>query len=249
MTPYYEEDGIVIYHGRTLAVLDEWDGLRTTSFDLLLTDPPYGGVAKRVYGSGASKSMTGMFAGQARPVTRDYEIDPTWDRVQRQAISLAQELARWHVIFGGNNYDLPPSRCWLVWDKDNAGTDFADCELAWTNLDKAVRKLTYRWNGMLQEPGCPKEVREHPTQKPEAVMRWALMQAPADVVTILDPFMGSGTTLVAAKRLGRKAVGIEVEERYCEIAANRLRQGALSGMFEEPQSTDAVTAVGGDAPV
>lgn len=95
------------------------------------------------------------------------------------------------------------------------------------SLKKAVRKLTYRWNGMLQESGVPREHRQHPTQKPEAVMRWALLQAPTDVITVLDPFMGSGTTLVAAKRLGRKATGIEREERYCEIAAERLRQGAL----------------------
>ncbi len=82
---------------------------------------------------------------------------------------------------------------------------------------------------MLQEPGVPREHRQHPTQKPEAVIRWALMQAPQAVVTVLDPFMGSGTTLVAAKRLGRKAVGIEREERYREIAAERLAQGALFG--------------------
>jgi DNA modification methylase len=81
---------------------------------------------------------------------------------------------------------------------------------------------------MLQEPDCPREYREHPTQKPEPVMRWALLQAPPDVKTVLDPFMGSGTTLVACKRLGRACVGIEIDERYCEIAARRLAQGALN---------------------
>jgi DNA modification methylase len=115
----------------------------------------------------------------------------------------------------------------LVWDKDNGTNDYADCEIAWTNLEKPIRKLTFRWHGMLTEPGCPKEYRDHPTQKPEPVMRWALLQAPDSVRTVLDPFMGSGTTLVACKRLGRVAVGIEREERYCEIAAERLRQEAL----------------------
>lgn len=229
MTPYYEQSGITIYHASALSVLDELDGLRTQSFDLLLTDPPYGGVAKRIYGKGASPTMTGMFAGQARPVTRDYEIEPEWDRVQPEAIAVSKRLSKHAIIFGGNYYDLGPARCWLVWDKDNGGTDFADCELAWTNLDKAVRKLTYRWNGMLQEPGCQKEARQHPAQKPEPVMRWALMQAPETVKTILDPFMGTGTTLVAAKRLGRQCVGIEREEKYCEIAVQRLQQESLFG--------------------
>ena len=72
-----------------------------------------------------------------------------------------------------------------------------------------------------------KDERWHPTQKPEAVMRWALTQAPATVTSVLDPFAGSGTTLVAAKRLGRKAIGIELNEAYCEVAAKRLAQGAL----------------------
>jgi DNA modification methylase len=114
-----------------------------------------------------------------------------------------------------------------VWDKLRGDTDFADCELAWTNLDKSVRRIAYRWNGFLVAPGC-KDVRVHPTQKPLSVMTWAIRQAPADVRTILDPFMGSGTTLEAAKLLGLSAIGIEREERYCEIAAQRLAQEVLA---------------------
>ncbi len=129
-----------------------------------------------------------------------------------------------------------------MWDKDNGACDFADCELIWTNFDKAVRRLRYRWNGMLQEPGCARDFRQHPTQKPEAVMRWALLQAPETVKTVLDPFMGSGTTLVACKRLGRSCVGIEREERYCEIAARRLSQGALSAMFDAPRGPTGATS-------
>jgi site-specific DNA-methyltransferase (adenine-specific) len=88
---------------------------------------------------------------------------------------------------------------------------------------------------MLQGAGVPKEIRLHPTMKPEPVVRWALLQAPSTVKTVLDPFMGSGTTLVAAKRLGRKAVGIEISEKYCEIAASRLSQEVLP-MYEESAS-------------
>jgi DNA modification methylase len=218
MTPYYEQSGVTIYHGSALAVLDEFDASwGERRFDLLLTDPPYGiGEAR---GKNASR---GRLA-----VAKDFGVSAWDDRPADEGIALARRLCRWHVIFGGNYYDLPPSSCWLVWDKDNGESDFADCELAWTNLQKAVRRLTYRWAGMLQQPGRPKEQREHPTQKPEAVMVWALTQAPTTVTTVLDPFMGSGTTLVAAKRLGKQAVGIEREEKYCEIAARRLQQESL----------------------
>ena len=120
-----------------------------------------------------------------------------------------------------------PARCWLVWDKDNGANGYADCELAWTNLDKAVRRIKHRWMGMLQEPGMPKEERVHPTQKPVPVMRWCIQQAPENCRCVIDPFVGSGTTLVAAAREGRAAVGIEGEERYCEIAAKRLQQEVL----------------------
>ena len=215
MTPYYEHAGIMIYHGTALTVLDLWEGLRAQSFDLLLTDPPYGIDAVKRGTIGTSK----------KGIVKDYGASKWDERTADEAICMARRFCRWHIVFGGNYYDLPPSRCWLVWDKDNTA-DFADCELAWTNLPKAVRRITYRWNGMLQEPGVPKEERWHPTQKPEAVMRWALLHAP-DSRTVLDPFMGSGSSLVAAKRLGRQCVGIEREEKYCEIAARRLQQEAL----------------------
>jgi len=220
MTPYYSESGIVIYHGdcrEVLGHLYEGTGQAHRAFDLLLTDPPYGinAAAKGTIGTSKNANVTEYIAS-------------TWDaQTADEPLAFARTLCRHQIIFGGNYYHLPPSSCWLVWDKDNTG-DFADCELAWTNLKKAVRKLTYRWNGMLQQPGRPKEKRQHPTQKPEPVMVWALGHAPQDVRTVLDPFMGSGTTLVAAKRLGKTATGIELNEAYCEIAAKRLSQGALN---------------------
>jgi DNA modification methylase len=233
MTPYYDDGSCVIYHGECVDVMTRlWSSLRTGSaaFDLLLADPPYGlnqGKHAKRGGAGGYVQKTGMLAGRVRVAIGDYG-DGDWDGdLAHEAVAMSRSLCRHQIIFGGNYYDLPPASCWLVWDKDNGDTDFADCELAWTNLRKAVRKLTYRWNGMLQQPGVPREERQHPTQKPEAVMRWALGQAPPDVRTVLDPFMGSGTTLVAAKRLGVAAVGIEREERYCEIAAKRLAQGSL----------------------
>jgi DNA modification methylase len=215
LTPYYEQDGIVIYHADAARVLP-----LLSPVDLLLTDPPYGiGAAKRSFIShGKVKGRKGVATNHG---------DASWDDspVPQWLLDHARSLATHQIIFGGNYFELPPSRCWLFWDKEQTG-EFADGELAWTNLDRSVRRLVYRWSGMLTQPGCPKEDRWHPTQKPEAVMRWALSLA-QDAQTVLDPFMGSGTTLVACKRLGRQCIGIEREERYCEVAAKRLAQGAL----------------------
>lgn len=221
MTPYYQQDGITIYHGRAEVVLPHLQPV-----GLLCTDPPYGIGADRMQQNRANKRH-----GNAMVAGRDYGEDvwdekPPPDWLIQQAVS----LATYSIVFGGNYFDLPPSRCWLVWDKDNGTNDYADCELAWTNLPKAVRKLRYRWHGMLQEyGGNDKEPRYHPTQKPVALMLWAIQQAPDNCGVILDPFMGSGTTLRAAKDMGRQAIGIEQNERYCEIAAKRLSQGVLFG--------------------
>jgi site-specific DNA-methyltransferase (adenine-specific)/modification methylase len=122
------------------------------------------------------------------------------------------------IVWGGNYYELPPSRCWLSWVKTSLMPTMADFELAWTNLDRPSKLIRENRNESLK--------RGHPTQKPESVMRWCIQQAP-DGCAVLDPFMGSGTTLVAAKRLGRKAIGIERERSYCELAVERLRQSAL----------------------
>jgi site-specific DNA-methyltransferase (adenine-specific)/modification methylase len=107
-----------------------------------------------------------------------------------------------------------------VWDKLNGANDFADCELAWTNLDKAVRRIAYRWNGMLRENNEPRG--EHPTQKPVGVMAWVVELATTEGQIILDPFCGSGTTGVAAVRLGRRFIGIERDEKYAAIARERI---------------------------
>jgi DNA modification methylase len=131
---------------------------------------------------------------------------------------------------------MPPSPCWLVCDKDNSG-DFADCELAWTNFNSAVRKFLWRWNGMLQEPNAPKETRYHPTQKPQGLFSEILGKYSKEGKLVLDPFLGSGTTCYCAKKLNRYSIGIEIEEKYCEIAAKRCMQESFE--FDLPiQSTE-----------
>jgi site-specific DNA-methyltransferase (adenine-specific) len=209
VTPYYDEDGIVIYHGDCAEILP------SVSADGILTDPPYGlGMQTRADGGGVCSAASGNLT---------YERSD-WDRVPAPKAVIDALLARQRptVIWGGNYFNLPPSRCWLVWDKGQRDFSLADAELAWSNIDAAVRVFNYgRWQVVA-------EGKFHPTQKPEPLMAWCLerMKLPRNGV-VLDPFMGSGTTLVAAKRVGRRAIGIEREERYCEIAAKRLAQRAL----------------------
>jgi site-specific DNA-methyltransferase (adenine-specific)/modification methylase len=115
---------------------------------------------------------------------------------------------------------LPPAKCWLIWDKENGESDFADAELAWTNLNKAVRLKRYMWNGMLR---ANKELRgDHPTQKPIGIMKWVISHLPTDVLTIIDPYMGSGTTGVACMEMEKTFVGIERERKYFDIACKRI---------------------------
>jgi len=121
------------------------------------------------------------------------------------------------IIWGGNYFALPPSRCWLSWSKTNAVPTMASMELAWTNFDKPAKE--YRGKVGTHDTG-------HPTQKPLPLFHWCLGLVP-EAQTVLDPFAGSGTTGRAAKDLGRKAVLIEREEKYCEIAARRMGQEVL----------------------
>jgi site-specific DNA-methyltransferase (adenine-specific) len=195
--PYYQDESCTIYCG------DAWKmiPLLETRVDLVLTDPPYGLGGKLSGGTWGAKSRGGL----------------VWDQVAPELSELLK-LAPHKIIWGGNYFTLPPSRCWLVWRKPDAVATMADCDLAWTNFDKPTRFLSYSiaaTNG---------ERNGHPTQKPLQLMRWCISQAPADCATILDPFMGSGTTLRAAKDLGRRCIGIEISPEYCAIAAERLRQ-------------------------
>lgn len=220
LKPYYQDDFCTIYNDNCLNILPELDKV-----DLVLTDPPYG--------IGESNEKNGTRGKLASP--KDYG-HYSWDKNrQPEHVKFAVSIGKNAIVFGGNYYTdiLPPSSSWIVWDKDNTG-DFADCELAWTNHAKAVRKFKWRWNGMLQEQmGKFKEYRAHPTQKPLQLFKWCIENyQPSE--TILDPFMGSGTTLRAAKDLNRKSIGIEISEKYCEIAVKRLQQEVLEFSPKRP---------------
>lgn len=195
----------------TLVLGDCRDVLPTIGHvDAVVTDPPYG------IGEAAGKNASRGNLAHAK----DYG-DARWDDepIDAELLKLVLSVSKWQVIFGGNYYALPATSCWLVWDKENTG-DFADCELAWTNLPKAVRRLRFMWNGMLRAHGEPRG--DHPTQKPIGVMQWCIGQVPPPNNTILDPFMGSGTTGVACAKLGRRFIGIEIDETYFNTAVRRI---------------------------
>ena len=214
MTPYYDEGGITIYHADCRDVLPK---LEAGSVDLVLTDPPYGINHPTDYatrGRGLLAPCTDY-----PPVHGDDEpFDPRW----------LLDIGKAHIFWGGNYYAhlLKPVSGWLVWDKERPDDlDQSTCELAWTDCVLGVRRFRYLWNGMLR---ADKERLFHPTQKPIALMRWCMeLRWTRQFGLILDPFMGSGTTLRAAKDLGSRAIGIEIEERYCEIAVKRLQQQVL----------------------
>jgi site-specific DNA-methyltransferase (adenine-specific)/modification methylase len=192
--------------------------------DAVITDPPYG-----INENSKKVASRGKLAAP-----KDYG-DFDWDKAPPPdaLIELMRTKGENQAFFGGNYFTLPPTSCWLVWDKLNGDNDFADCELAWTNWPKAVRRLQWRWNGMIRQGN---EERYHPTQKPLEVMKWVIELCPkAD--TILDPFMGSGTTGVAAIQMGRTFIGIEREPKYFDIACMRIEQAVAQGQLFEPEST------------
>jgi site-specific DNA-methyltransferase (adenine-specific) len=201
MKPYYQDSAVTIYHGDCREILP---GL--PKVDLVLTDPPYGiDIASQPFNYQRAKGMQ----------------KEEWDSDIFSNIGMVVSAGDDCVIWGGNYYNLPPSRGWLCWYKPDHLPSMADFELAWTSRDMNSRIV------FVTTSDTNKERLGHFTQKPLKVMTFSLGLFP-DAQTILDPFMGSGTTLRAAKDLGRKAIGIEIEERYCEIAAKRMAQEVLS---------------------
>jgi hypothetical protein len=178
-------------------------------FDLLLTDPPYG-LGGAVWDTNAKTARRRWRLHHGKMDWDDKTADVAW------LLTFAEKA----IVWGGHLMALPPSRGWLVWNKIIRNWSSGVCELAWSNLDIPVDAFDYS-HGQLANEG-----KLHPTQKPLPLMQWCIGKA-GSPLTILDPFMGSGTTLVAAKNLGRTAVGVEMSEFYCEIAARRLDQTVL----------------------
>lgn len=216
---------IKLYQGDCLEVLKT---LEAGSVDAVVTDPPYGLGEKWNGGGGTSKSSWKMKPEEAK----------RWDMQPAKGIEKLVESARIAIVWGGNFFPLPPSRCWLVWDKLVPDTwTTGQAELAWTNLDRPVR--TYR-AATAQDYSFDKK--RHPTQKPIRLMRWCVKMARLKPnSTILDPYMGSGTTGVAAVQMGMNFIGIEIDPTYFAIAEKRINAELnRHPMFDEPQKAQQI---------
>jgi site-specific DNA-methyltransferase (adenine-specific)/modification methylase len=186
--------------------------------DAVITDPPYG-LGDKLHGTGSGE--------WGALYTEKNGFD--WDQSTPQWI-VPMLTGTKSICWGGNYLELPLARCWLIWDKMQEHSS-GHAELAWTNLDKPIRTFRY---ARAQLAG---EGKSHPTQKPLPLMIWCIEQA-GNPETILDPFMGSGTTGVAAVQMGRRFIGIERDPKYFEIACRRIEDAQRMGdMFgHEPQA-------------
>jgi len=206
-----------IIQGDCLEVLKQ---LPDNSVDLVLTDPPYGINADKGVGGGSHRGKVNKFDGN-------------WDSTipSKEYFDEIFRVSKNQIIFGGNYFTeyLKNSPCYIIWDKREGlpTRTFADCEMAWTSFKSPARIFRFRWDGMIQENMKNKEVKFHPTLKPLELFRWIIENYSEEGQIILDPFLGSGTTAVACKQLGRNYIGIELSQEYCDIANKRLEQDVL----------------------
>lgn len=193
--------------------------------DAVVTDPPYG----IDYGkSGGFNPSHGW-----GPWRANCEWDR--DRPEKAVFDLMRSISKHQIIWGGNYFTdlLPPSMHWLLWDKGQRDFSLADFEIAWGSQKRAARVIEYA-RGKAVRDG-----KQHPTQKPIDVMVYCIEELPKETRTVLDPFMGSGTTGVACVKLGRKFIGIEIDEGYFNIACDRIRKAyAQPDMFIEPRAPE-----------
>ena len=207
-------DGYTLYQADCLDVLPTFPA---ASVDAVITDPPYGVNAVR--NGRCFSTSNAARTNEYRPIIGDdrpFDPSPWLDYP-------------YVVLWGANHYAnrLPARARWLVWDKRDGvnSNPLADCELAWTNDTRPARLFSHRWMGMIR--ASERGPRLHPAQKPVALLRWTIqvMEIPGDAL-VLDPYMGSGSTGVAALALGRRFIGVELDEHYFDVAARRLEAAA-----------------------
>jgi len=180
-------------------------------FGLAIVDPPYGiNISEDLHKRGQSCAKNGYRAWEYK----DWDKEPPAKEYFEQLFRVSKN----QIIWGGNYFELPPTRCWLVWDKGQRDFSFADGELAWTSFDKSMRIFTYSRAALLQEDKI------HPTQKPVALYRWILKKFAKAGDLILDTHVGSASSLIACVELGFDYVGFEIDKDYYTMAKSRLER-------------------------
>lgn len=212
--------------------MDFMRDLPDNAFDLVIADPPYG-----IGEDGLKNHSRGCKANATKFTPKSWDKDAP----QQSFFDELLRIGKYVVIWGANHFisRIPiDSHCWIVWDKDNGQTDFADCELAWTNMPFAVRKFKYKWQGMLQENMSRKEERIHPCQKPIALYGWILRTFLPKIGggKIFDPMMGSGSSRIAAYKLGYDFWGCELDKEYFGKANERFEK-ECHGVTRLPDGT------------
>ena len=198
------------------------------SFDLAIVDPPYG--IKQDGRNNHTRSKLAKSRNYQNSSRYDDNSPPFYyfDEIKRVSVN--------RIIWGGNHFGLmDASSCWIVWDKLNGKNDFADCELAYTSFNTAVRKFAFQWQGMIQGYSGNKslnEIRVHPNQKPIQLYKWILENYAEPGQRILDTHLGSGSSAIAAHYFGVDFVGIEIDEDYYKAALERFNnETAQQAMF------------------
>jgi site-specific DNA-methyltransferase (adenine-specific) len=223
-------ENITIIHGDSLELIKNYPD---SYFDIAIIDPPYGigedGSKNHSRSNKTGKGWPGMHVRGKEIKSKDYVPFAGGDS-SAPTKEYFQELFRVSktvILWGANHYieNIPKQNasCRIVWDKENGNNDFADCELAWTNIPRAVRKFKYKWHGMLQEDMKNKEVRIHPTQKPVELYKWLLSKYAVPGNKVLDTHLGSGSIGIACYDLGFSLTGIELSEYYYNKAVERIR--------------------------
>lgn len=204
-------------------------GLPDKFFDLVIADPPYG-----IGEDGESNHSRGLAAKVSKWIPKGWDKTPISDFVLNEI----RRVSKNQIVWGANHYisKLPfDSPSWVVWDKVNGGTDFADCELAWTSFDCAVRKVDLKWNGMLQHDMKNKENRIHPTQKPVALYKWILYNYAKPGQKIFDPMMGSQSSRIAAWDMGFDYWGCELDTDYFMDGEARFAAHTAKPVLFQPE--------------
>jgi site-specific DNA-methyltransferase (adenine-specific) len=208
-------------------------------FDLAIIDPPYGigEDGSKASQRGKQANFGKLSTNRAKGYSRTYKPFAGGDKSapdERYFCELFR-VSKNQIIFGANHFisRIPlDSHCWIVWDKQNDATDFADCELAWTSFSSAVRVFRFKWNGMLQGDMKNKEARIHPTQKPVALYSWILQKYAKPGDRILDTHVGSASSLIACHRHGLDFIGFEIDKHYFTVATERLEAEMAQMRFD-----------------